>query len=156
MERHLILFRGAPGAGKTTLAKAIGNYLAPIEADDWRNYEKPYDKAQNVKAHTWCKLETERWMLADSQLLVVANTFVKKETLQPYIDVAKEYGYKVTVFHVRGDFLSVHHVPQYVVDKMKKDHEVYTGEHTVFMKPYEIKGAVDFVTSVMKQQGADL
>lgn len=61
-------------------------------------------------AHDWC-LRMTREGLAAGRSVVVANTFVRRAWMEPYIHAAKEYGATVEVITCRGNFKSIHDVP---------------------------------------------
>ncbi len=63
--------------------------------------------------------------MGDSKI-AVANTFTQEWEMQPYIDMAKEYGFTVFTIIVenRHDGTNVHNVPDEVIDKMKERFEI--------------------------------
>jgi hypothetical protein len=53
--------------------------------------------------------------------VVVANTFTTKKELQPYLDMASEYGIVPTIIKLEGKrFDSVHDVPYHTIMKMEE------------------------------------
>jgi len=120
MKAPLLLIRGLPGSGKTTAALALlhcGQYDMHLEADMYHMKlgEYVYDTAKASAAHRWC-LETTRVMLHIGKRVVVSNTFVTLEDMQPYRDL----GF-VTAFHeAKGAWPSTHNVPEVIMDHMRK------------------------------------
>jgi predicted kinase len=122
----LYLIRGLPGSGKSTLANSLHHFGAVgyvVEADmyftdDFGTYR--FDPSRLHEAHTWCKKHVEQCMKY-KQSVAVSNTFTTEKELQPYLDLAKEYGYTVISLIVenRHGSSSVHSVPEETIQKMK-------------------------------------
>ena len=127
----LILIRGLPGAGKTTLAEKLVVKQNHLEADMFhmrRNqYQFEYDLIEN--AHEWCRLETERKMRSGYHPIVVSNTFTTNDEMKLYIELAKKYEYNYQVIAIENiPFESKHNVPQDVIDKMQDRWEMFEEE----------------------------
>jgi hypothetical protein len=58
----------------------------------------------------------------------VSNTFTTKKELQPYFDIAKEYGIIPTVILCQNSFGSVHNVPEETLKRMADRFEYDIGE----------------------------
>lgn len=107
MQNELVLIRGVSGSGKTTLAKTMARGLgtnAVFAADDWfydseGNYN--FDLTQRGQAHRACQANVQHVMLARSPIkhIVVHNTFTTEKEMQPYLQMAESYNYKVTVMN---------------------------------------------------------
>jgi len=115
----LTLIRGLPGSGKSTKAKTFK--CLHVEADMYHVNSGVYEYHVNdVKhAHRWCQEMVSHAMtsLVD---IVVSNTFTQKWELQPYLDMAEEYGYEVEILTMRGQYDNTHNVPQEVLNKMRE------------------------------------
>ena len=97
----LYLLRGLPGSSKSTLAKQLGgthfetdNYFL----DDNKNYK--FDGSKLREAHQWCQDLVSDAMLLNhttghNDTIVVSNTFTKEWEMKPYIDMAKDWEYRV-------------------------------------------------------------
>lgn len=130
------LVRGIPGSGKSTLAQRIlssyshqGVDAVIFEADDFFvNEEGVYDfKMENLRAaHMWCQGSTEEAMANDTSIVIVANTFTKKWEAEPYIMMARKYGYTIQIISCQGEFNNVHGVPDFKVKEMKSRWENFS------------------------------
>lgn len=131
MAKVIYLIRGLPGAGKSTLAEHIVERCCRHAADDYFMVEQGkgkfkyvFDRTKLPEAHIAC-LNAVKKNIADCQpKIVVANTFVKKEHMKPYYDLAAEHGYEVVEIIVKSNFRSIHGVPQSTIDKMREEFEV--------------------------------
>lgn len=92
----LILIRGLPSSGKTTLVKLLGvaRYgLNHFETDQFfvKAGEYQFDPARIGEAHQWCQDAVNRTIKSnhDSKhaVIVVSNTFSQRWEMQPYIEV---------------------------------------------------------------------
>lgn len=125
--KTLILLRGLPGAGKTSLAKSLGGIS--IEADQYfidENGEYKFDASKLANAHNYCQTQTAAWMnMSTDQLstdtIVVSNTFTTEKEMEPYIDYAEMYSYRLVTLIVenRHGSESIHGVPKEVMEKME-------------------------------------
>ena len=139
-QKRLILIRGLPGAGKTTLVEHLVNIIDSISlnadiitnedlvfsicADDC--WDIPYTKetfnsVDLYKAHCRCKNLVEQYMDRDFGTIFVHNTFTTEKEMEPYFELADKYGYQVITLIVenRHGCKSVHEVPDKTMEKMK-------------------------------------
>lgn len=119
--KELILVRGLPGSGKTTLAKTFGGLH--IEADMFfmKDGEYKFDATMLKHAHNWCHDVVENWMGEGEELIVVSNTFTQDWEMESYIEHAKQYGYRVHTIIVenRHGGVNVHDVPDATLGNMR-------------------------------------
>jgi len=121
--RELVLIRGLPGSGKTTMARERFPDHILVEADQYFCFDGRYIfKKENLpKAHNWCQKKAME-LLGDNQSVVVANTFTAREEMAPYFNIARSLGcdIRVIVAPFNGKpFPSVHDVPTETIEAMK-------------------------------------
>jgi len=131
MDKILYLTRGLPGSGKTTLAHQLTNLHSICEADKFfydkeGNYNWDGDKLN--EAHSWCVSEVKVRMMDNARneqfypIIVVSNTFTMESEMEPYIELAKKYGYTVIslILENRHGSVSKHNVPIKSLNKMEQ------------------------------------
>ena len=129
--KNLYILRGLPGAGKSTLAKNIGAVYFEADMFFMVGNEYKFDNTKLRKAHDWCQDQVRTSMknsnskLGDTRI-AVANTFTQEWEMEPYIEMAKEYGFTVFTLIVenRHGGVNQHNVPDDVLDKMKERFEI--------------------------------
>jgi len=127
MEKTLTICRGIPGAGKSTFAKTLGGQH--YEADQYFIDEKgnyQFDITKIKDAHKWCQGMVQSDMVLECPKIVVSNTFTQEWEINPYFELAKEYGYKVFTIIVenRHNGKNAHEVPEDKIQMMKDRFEV--------------------------------
>lgn len=128
MNKTLILLRGLPGSGKSTVAKLFPK--APhYEADMYfmdadGNYK--FDPTQLKMAHNWCAIQTQKAMLDEYPVIVVSNTFTQKWEMDTYYGLADMHGYQVASLIVenRHGGENIHGVPADKLEIMKNRFEI--------------------------------
>ena len=123
MNRDIIIVRGLPGSGKSTIAKKFCT-RAICTADDYHtNRNGNYDwKPENVvKAHDWCQRKCKRFMERGIPIIVVANTSTTEREMKPYFDMSKIYGYRISTVVVenRHGGKTTHGIPEETMAKME-------------------------------------
>jgi predicted kinase len=111
---RLVLIRGLPGSGKTSLARELTHFgYRHFEADQYFEVGGYYrfDPARVPEAHRWCQRST-REALAAGRRVVVANTFTRIAELAPYWPMAAD----IEVLEALGTWPNVHGVPS---DRLK-------------------------------------
>lgn len=130
MEKTLIILRGIPGCGKSTIAELLSeNGKYPIAcADDYHMVNGEYIwKAENIKAsHAACQDKVAMEMILGTPKIFVANTNTTESEMEPYFILAKEFNYKVVTLIVenRHGNSNVHNVPQETIKKMTNRFEI--------------------------------
>jgi len=140
-EKRLVLVRGLPGSGKTTLAEMLQSYQDAImfSTDDLfmvdreykfdasklpeyhkKNIEKVEEKMEMVermKGGDWdCMLDT----------IIVHNTFTEEWEMNPYYHLAEKYDWAVISLIVenRHEGKSTHDVPDVAIENMRSRFEI--------------------------------
>jgi len=110
----LILLRGLPGAGKSTLAKTFEG-ARHFEADmffldESGNYN--FDPSNLRQAHEWCRNNVDNTMSFGIDV-VVSNTFTQEWEMEAYYELAKKHGYVVfsLIVENRHGGVNKHNVP---------------------------------------------
>lgn len=130
--KSLYLLRGLPGAGKSTLAKKLGD--AHFEADMYftnENGQYIFNGADIKKAHEWCQNEVQLAMILNhtsglNESIVVSNTFTQEWEMEPYYKMAETYGYRVfsLIVENRHGGENLHNVPEDKIEAMRERFEV--------------------------------
>lgn len=133
--KFLYLIRGIPGSGKSTLAAMIRTSIQRIcgyntfhfEADDFfvnqLTGEYLFLPEKLAEAHAYCQKSAEFSMENEKGIVIVSNTFVYRAHLEPYLKMAKKYGYTPIEITCNGNFKSIHEVPPETIRKMKQNFE---------------------------------
>ena len=118
---NLILVRGLPGSGKSTIAKSLSNFIH-LETDQFWGPDYIFDISRIREAHEWCQNETERHLKLGNDV-VVSNTFTTLKEMRPYFQMAGHHNIKPQVILAQGQWKNVHNVPAEVLGKMKERFE---------------------------------
>lgn len=127
---ELVLIRGLPGSGKSTMARGtMFEDFEHYEADMFfeRSGEYCYDASKIREAHEWCQLQTLK-ALANGKRVVVSNTFTRRFEMEPYFEMCKTFGIKPRVMEATGNWLNVHGVPAEVIEKMRQRWESMSSD----------------------------
>lgn len=124
--KELILLRGICGAGKSTLAKLITDNV--YEADMYFEHDGEYkfDPTKLKQAHEWCRTMVKSSMLCEQEKIVVSNTFTQEWEMQPYFELAKQYGYRIhsVIVENRHGGINAHGVPDDKLEVMANRFEI--------------------------------
>ena len=133
----LIILRGIPGSGKSTYAKklmsyyqSIGKVVAHYEADMFFTHDDGsyhWDPNKVHIAHLWCQRHV-RDALDNCDVVIVANTNVKRGDIQDYIKIAEEKGAKYEVIRMETRYQTIHSVPEETIQKMSEKFQDFEGE----------------------------
>lgn len=112
----LVLIRGLPGSGKTTMAKSMGGFHH-FEADQFFEFNGVYryDQDRIREAHEWCRSETSGALGAGCSV-VVSNTFTRLSEIEAYLALTDN----VRIVEAVGRWENVHGVPAQTVERMRQ------------------------------------
>jgi predicted kinase len=129
LSKDLILLRGLPGSGKTTLAEVIlftpnNVSIDVLSADNFFTDENGYynfDSTKLKEAHSDCELKCAEKMKMGVSRIAVANTFTEDWEMESYYQMADRYGYRVhsVIVENRHEGKNVHNVPDNEIESMK-------------------------------------
>lgn len=116
IRNEIVLIRGLPGSGKSTMAKNMEGYVH-FEADMFFEVDGAYihDPSKIRDAHDWC-VDAARVALEQGKNVVVSNTFIKIWELQRYVDI----GFPFRVIEANGKWKNIHGVPDEKIQNMKE------------------------------------
>lgn len=127
MSAFLVLLRGLPGTGKSTLARRLAPLLKArtqipvrhLEAD-FKTYDADgrFEGSRVPGAHRWCLAQAIRSM-DQGIIALVANTFTEEADLAEYVIAARQRNLAVHILEARGNFVSTHAVPDSTLQHMR-------------------------------------
>ena len=132
MDQSLILLRGLPGSGKSTIAKVLseeGKY--PVHSVDsyFTNhktgvYNFEFDK--NHLAYKNCEELARESLSSGIPKVFVDNTFTLEWEMEPYFKMAAEFGYRIFVLTVENHHGSanIHDISEQQLRKMAEKYKV--------------------------------
>lgn len=123
--RDLIVIRGLPGSGKSTLCALLSeNGQYPVfSIDDYftgadGHYSFRYE--DNHKAYSHCRERCQKAMEAGCARIFLDNVFSMDWEMQPYFEMADQHGYRVHVLTAENYHggSNVHGVSREQLEKM--------------------------------------
>ena len=130
-EKIMVLMRGLPGSGKTTLANQIikpGGVV--ISTDDYfldREGRYCFDRNKISNAHSWNQQRAFKHTRKEKTPIIVDNTNIELWEMKPYIKIALENNYHVEFLEPSTDWkfnpkilskTNLHNVPREKIEDM--------------------------------------
>jgi predicted kinase len=124
--KQLILFRGLPGSGKSSLAESLCDDVYSADMYFERNGEYHWNPEEIKIAHEWCRSHVESALHAGVPIVGVANTFTREWEMKAYFDLAEEYDYRISTVIVenRHGSENIHGVPVNTIEQMEDRFEI--------------------------------
>ena len=101
MDNTLILMRGVPSSGKSTLARRLCGRLGGkiFSADDLLIADEVYTWSPELvhAAHRICEKLVETAMHRKERIIIVDNTNLKPSYARPYVILARKHNYQILV-----------------------------------------------------------
>ncbi len=131
-EKSIILLRGLPGAGKSTLAILLSeNGKYPIHCiDDYftnsETGEYNFDYQKNHLAYKACLDQLEESLKKETAKILIPNTFTIEWEMELYFQLAEKYQYRVFVLTVenRHKGKNIHAISEIQLRKMAEKYKV--------------------------------
>ena len=130
----LILLRGLPGSGKSTLGQIILHNPSTenshvLSADDYfidENGNYNFDASKIRLAHNFCQEKCAERMRHEISKIVVANTFTQEWEMEKYYEMAERYQYRVhsVIVENKHNGKNIHGVPEDKLQQMKERFQI--------------------------------
>lgn len=127
--KDIIILRGIPGSGKTTLSEVIlqsnfNDSATVLSADNFFTDENGvynFEPSKIKEAHADCQLKCAELMKMEVSRIVVANTFTQEWEMDSYYEMAERYGYRLhsIIVENRHGGKNVHGVPDEKIEQMR-------------------------------------
>ncbi|MFL5753579.1 MAG: AAA family ATPase [Bacteroidia bacterium] len=131
-KRSLIVLRGLPGSGKSSLAELLSeNGKYPVYSidsffTDPISGEYHFDFSRNHLAYKKCEEDVKNAMSLSLEKIFVDNTFTIEWELEPYFKLAAQFKYRLFVLTVenRHGNKNIHNISEEQLKKMADKYKV--------------------------------
>ena len=113
MTKQIIILRGVPGAGKSTLAQQIiadartkGEKAVAFSPDDYFTTptgEFRFDSAQLPQAHVSCFRRFLKFLQGGAGIAIIDNANIRIFVMSPYVLASQAYGFEVKIIRLVCD-----------------------------------------------------
>ena len=128
---ELIILRGLPASGKTTLAEVLseGGTYPVFSVDDYftdENGHYEFRFQENHLAYKQCEEGVRTAMQQGAPKIILHNTFTIEWEMEPYFKLASEHDYRLHVLTVenRHGSSNVHDIPEEHIERMRAKYAV--------------------------------
>ncbi len=104
MPQFLVIIRGAPASGKTTIAKEIRNYdqkIAWLKVDNFKDFFSDHAQPNEQKNVDECALASLEYLLNNNFSVVMEKIFFDPFIIPKAIEAASKRGILVKVFQLQ-------------------------------------------------------
>ncbi|KAK3885567.1 hypothetical protein Pcinc_010233 [Petrolisthes cinctipes] len=135
-KKLMVIMRGLPGSGKTTMAKRLkGRTGVILSTDDFfcdKQGNYTYDSSRIGAAHEWNKRRTIQRLQEDRSPVIIDNTNLQVWEMLPYVKLAVQYSYEVELLEVDTSWKlnpkelawkNMHGVPKDKITEMKQRYQ---------------------------------
>lgn len=131
-QKILIIVRGLPSSGKSTIAKLlVANSGVAISADEYlttSNGEYCFSKTNFIEAQKMCKKDCELLMQDGVSPIVLHNTMAESWESKEYFEYAEKFGYQTHVLNLYDAGCNdqelaarnTHAMPSHLIQKMRQ------------------------------------
>lgn len=123
----LIIVRGLPGSGKSTVAKGFPYFHVEADMFFMKDGSYQFDPTKISNAHRWCS-DMVIGAMNKGMDVVVSNTFTQKWEMERYLKEATDRSYEVTIFRCTGSYGNTHNLPVEAMERMSARFENIEGE----------------------------
>lgn len=121
-DNELVIIRGLPGSGKTTLAlqyKRDGYVHLEPDMFLYENGVYRYDAEYAKVAHA-CVRKLTYSMLREGYNVVVSSTLPEYGAVEQYLSITRKLRKRVRMIRMTHDFGNIHGAPESVIDDMRR------------------------------------
>lgn len=128
--KSLIIIRGLPGSGKSSLAEILSEGKYPVHSiDDFFTDESGkyfFDHTKNHLAYKQCEARTRESMNSGAKKIFVDNVFSIDWEMEPYFKLASEFDYRIFVLTVEKyhNEKNIHRITEEQIEKMAAKYKV--------------------------------
>jgi len=147
-KKTMIILRGLPGSGKTTLARTFANNNDEIySTHDYFLENGKFKFQRNLLryAHWWNQERVLDAAKKNKELIIINNINIKRWESKPYVKIGLEYGYDIIFYETNNSWSKIpeeckkrdfHGTPLKVIKKMAtKWEDNFTIETIMASKP---------------------